>query len=231
MKPTPDVQKAYQKALVNKPVLDSVLNKVGQSTGGRVITNLKNPQTTVDKVQRKNEENPKRNYKIEDVNDVARGRLIYSDMASLQKGVQSFMTDVKTAGAKITKTQDYFTKPNEGYKGYHVDIKFPNGQTSEVQFHTVNTYANTLATHNLHEQYGDETPDKLAMRKEILASQIDKLSPAGAQKLAQPIEQQNAPAIQQAQEAAINAAQGQAMSPPNRGPSSVQSGSPMGPLA
>jgi hypothetical protein len=202
-----ELVKQYRMAAQNKPILDNILGSTAQATGARPITNLKNPETAVKKVFKKNEENPKRDYSLKDVNDYARGRLVYPDTQAMDKGIEVFGDMARKAGAKVTKTTDYFSKPADGSKGFHVDIKFPNGQTSEVQFHTDQSYANALATHPDHAQFGDEKPAQAAARDKKTAGAINDLPNQLAQAISGQIEQQEAPAIQQGQQQAARAAQ------------------------
>lgn len=198
-----NVSIVYKKAAVNKPVLDGLLNRVAQKSSARPITNFKNPQTAVKKVDEKNEEDPKRGYELQDVNDIARGRLVYNSLDAMRKGVQTLKDQLKqTPGVTIAKEQDFFQHPEGGYRGYHVDLAFPNGQHSEIQLHTPQSLANSLATHQMHAQYGDEPPANIEDQKEEVGNQMMKLPNDVSNQISQTVEAQNAPQMQQAQQAA-----------------------------
>jgi len=199
----------YRKAFQNKPELDSLLTKVSQATHAKAISNLKNPKTATEKVKTKQEEDPKRNYTIEKVNDIARARLVYGSLNEMRNGIKVFGKDIKGTDMKIAKVDDYFAHPEDGYKGYHVDVSFPNGQHSEIQFHTVNSYAATLVTHPLHEKADHEEMTQEDKQKNINANkQIDKLNPNQAAAVAMMLEAKNAPQSQLAQVAALKQAAG-----------------------
>jgi hypothetical protein len=68
----------YKKAAVNAPVLAQLLQKVGKRSNAKIVSNFKNPETAVEKVDQKNDEEPGRDYKLQDINDIARGRLIFN---------------------------------------------------------------------------------------------------------------------------------------------------------
>jgi hypothetical protein len=206
----------YKKAVENKPELDTFLNHVANQTGARTITNLKNPTTAVKKVLTKQQESPGRNYTLDKVNDIARGRLIYNSLKQLRSGIATFKKDLGKTDMKIAKTDDFFDHPEDGYEGYHIDVIFPNGQHSEIQFHTINSYAATLATHPLHENADHEEMTKAdKLKNEDINKQTQQLDPQSAAQVAQMLEQRNAPATQQAQQAAQQTAQG---NPPPMGP-------------
>ncbi len=192
----------YKKAAQNAPVLGTLLQKVAQRTGAKPISNYKNPITALGKVEEKQEESPSRHYTIQDVNDIARGRLVYNSYDALKKGIESFKASAKQSGLKIAKEQNFFTKPEDGYRGYHVDVSFPNGQHSEVQFHTQQSYANTLATHKSHEMYGDKPPAPVSQENEKIGDQVMQLPNREAAKISQSVEAENAPQMQQAQQMA-----------------------------
>lgn len=190
----------YKKAAINKTGLDLLLAKVAQRTHAKVITNFKNPDTTVDKVERKNEAKPSRKYGLEDVNDVARGRLVYQSIDALHKGVEALKGMVKRTPLKIAKTEDFFKNPEDGgYRGYHVDLEFPNKQVVEIQLHTPQSYAATLVTHPEHESYGENLPEDVEKSKKNVSDQIMKLPTKEAEKLSAEQEQQTLPAMIQAQ--------------------------------
>ena len=199
----------YKKAMENKPEFDAFLNHVANQTGARPISNLKNPKTAIEKVKTKNEESPNRNYTLEKVNDIARARLVYGSLKQLKNGIKAFKKDIGKTDMKITKTDDFFEHPEDGYEGYHVDVSFPNGQHSEIQFHTIHSYAATLATHPLHEQADHEEMTKAdKMKNEDINDEVKRLNPHDAVAVAQMLEQRNAPMTQQAQQAAQQTAQG-----------------------
>lgn len=194
----------YKKAAQNRPALDGLLNKVGQRSGGRVISNYKNPTTTIAKVQEKQQEDPKRDYTLNDVNDVARGRLVYNSLDAMRKGIGTFKQEAKQSGVVIAKQQDFFNKPEGGYRGYHIDIAFPNGQHSEVQFHTPQSYANAMATHAVHAEYGDNPPDNLEDQTKKTGNLIMKLPNKVSDDISTANEIKNAPMMAQAQQQAQN---------------------------
>ncbi len=197
----------YRKALQNKPELDHLLLTVANQTGAKPISNLKDPQTALKKVETKNEEDPKRNYKLDDVNDIARGRLVYGTKNEMKQGIKIFEKDIKGTDMKIVKKQDFFDNPEDGYKGYHIDVEFPNGQHSEIQFHTVNSYAATLATHQAHAQFDHgEMPEDIRKTTVKANDAINKLNPRVAAEVAQMLEQKNAPIQAQSQVAALHTA-------------------------
>lgn len=199
----------YKKAVLNKPELDAFLNHVATQTGAKPITGLKNPKTAVEKVQTKREESPGRNYSLDKVNDIARGRLVYGTLKQLRNGISVFKRDLGKTDMKIVKTDDFFEHPEDGYEGYHVDVQFPNGQHSEIQFHTINSYAATLVTHPLHENADHEEMSKAdKLKNEDVNSTIKQMNPQSAVAIAQMLEQKNAPATQQAQQMAQQTAQG-----------------------
>lgn len=205
----------YKKAAENKPELDAFLTHVANQTGARSITNLKNPKTAIDKVQTKQAESPGRNYTLDKVNDIARGRLVYGTLRQLRNGIATFKRDLGKTDMKIAKTDDFFEHPEDGYEGYHVDVSFPNGQHSEIQFHTINSYAATLVTHPLHEQADHEEMTKAAkLKNEDINNEVKQLDPHSAVAIAQMLEQRNAPMTAQAQQAAQQTAQG---NPPSLG--------------
>lgn len=201
----------YKQAIVNKPILDNFLTKVGRQSGGKPISNFKSPTTAVEKVEEKKAEDPGRDYSLSKVNDIARARLVYNSRDALMKGVDDFKRDIKATPMKVVKTENFFQKPEDGYMGYHIDVAFPNGQHSEVQFHTTNSYAAALATHKTHEEYGDNVPSDAAKRNEEANARIMSLPEAQAQKIADTVEQQNAPIQNASQVEAFNAALGNKM--------------------
>ena len=202
------LHEVYKKAVLNKPLLDALLLKVSRESNAKQITNLKNPQTAVDKVETKKEENPNRKYSLETVNDLSRGRLVYGSLDGMRNGVKIIKQAIKSSKLKIAKIDDYFTKPEGGYKGYHIDIKFPDGQHGEIQLHTVQTYAASLATHKTHEEYGDNPPPDAEERSEKDMDKINAMPKDKAEKLAGKIEDENEPKQTAAQIAALKMAMG-----------------------
>lgn len=195
----------YQNALNNRPILDNFLDKVGQQTGGNVVSNLKNPDTAVDKTVEKRVTQPDRGYGLNDVNDIVRGRIVYNNPQQIQQGVANLVKQIgqynaanPDAQVKIAKEENFFTHPRDLYQGYHVDLQFPNGQHSEIQFHTWKTYAAALATHPLHEIYGNQDlpPDALAQKQQTTNS-INQLTDENAQTFAKTLEQQGTPKQQE----------------------------------
>ncbi len=200
----------YRKAFENKPELDAYVTHIADSTGAKPISNLKNPKTAIEKVKTKQQEDPQRGYKLEDVNDIARSRLVYGSLREVRSGIKAFKKDIGQTDMKITKTDDFFDHPEDGYEGYHVDVSFPNGQHSEVQFHTINSYAAALATHNLHAEADHEEMTPEERQKNVDVNEVvRKLNPNSAATVAQLIEAKNQPAQQKAQVAAIQTAGGQ----------------------
>ena len=199
----------YRKAFENKPELDAFVSHIADTTGAKPISNLKNPKTATEKVKTKQQEDPQRDYKLEDVNDIARARLVYGSLRQLRSGIKTLKKDIGQTDMKITKTDDFFEHPEDGYEGYHVDISFPNGQHSEIQFHTINSYAATLVTHPLHEQADHEEMTKAnKLKNEDVNATVKQMNPQTAASIAQMLEQKNAPQTQQAQQAAQQTAQG-----------------------
>lgn len=196
----------YRKAITTKPSFDDVLYRVGKRTGARTITNLKNPDTAVQKADRKNYEDPGRDYKLTNLNDVVRGRLVYNSLDAMRKGVDALKDEVKEQGIKAGKPMDYFNHPKGGYRGYHIDLTMPNGQVAEVQLHTLQSYAATMATHATHYEYGDKVPVDVESKKEAVNKQIQQLPNKDAAKVAAIAEQENAPANARAQLKALKTA-------------------------
>lgn len=193
------LQDVYKKAAQNAPTLGTLLQRVAERTRGRAISNFKNPQTAATKAEMKNEDTPSRHYTLNDLNDIARGRLVYSSYDAMKKGVDVFKQQANQVGIKVAKEQNFFTKPEEGYRGYHVDVSFPNGQHSEVQFHTPQSYANALATHDVHETFGKDTPAPIEQKTEKIGDQIMQLPNESANKVAADAEQKALPKQQQNQ--------------------------------
>lgn len=203
------ISQVYQQAAQNKPVLDQLVSTTGQQTGGRMETNFKNPDTLAEKIVTKNAEDPQRNYTPQDVNDVYRARLIYPDKGTLYQGVNLFKQGVQQSGLQVAKETDFFKNPEDGYQGYHIDIKMPNGQHQEVQFHTEKSLAASLATHDFHAEYGDESmPAAAEKQKAALNHEIMDMPNPQAKAISDQIEQKNAPQMQEAQTKAAQEIQG-----------------------
>lgn len=200
------LQTAYGKAVENKPILDSLIKQTASQTGGQYVTGLKSPDTAVKKVITKREEDPERNYKLEDTNDLSRARLIYPDEKSMNQAVVTFKDNLPQ-GVTIAKEDDYFKKPEGGYRGRHIDIVMPNGQHSEVQFHTQNTYANSMVTHTEHASFGDEKPKAVVEKDKAIAEAIQQLPPDVAQIIGKQKAIENAPSFSQGQQQAMQMAQ------------------------
>lgn len=212
----------YKKAFQNKPELDAFLTHLANQSGARPISNLKNPKTALEKVKTKQQEDPDRNYTLDTVNDIARARLVYGGLHQLRNGVKDIRKDIKQTNMKIAKVDDFFDHPEDGYEGYHIDVVFPNGQHSEIQLHTINSYAATLVTHPLHEEADhEEMTDEDKQKNKDLNDQVKKLKPNEAVAVAQMLEAKNAPLQRQSQIAAIQTAQG---NPPPMQPVPLQQG-------
>ena len=195
----------YKKAFDNKPLLDSILLEVSKATGAKAISNLKDPKTTLKKVGEKQEESPDRHYTLDDVNDVARGRLVYGTLKEMYRGVQALKTDLERRDqVQVVKTDDFFKHPEDGYTGYHIDLMFPNGQHSEIQLHTVNSYAATLATHPIHARADHEQmTDQDKAKNQAINDRINKLNPNQAAQIALLLDAKNQPAQAKAQLSAL----------------------------
>ena len=193
----------YGKAAENAPLLDSLLKLTAVESRARPISNFKNPQTAVNKVDEKNREDPKRNYQLEDINDVVRGRLVYGSMDALKTGITYFKNNLRNSGITVVKTDDYFKHPQDGYEGYHIDIKFPNDLHAEIQFHTENSFAASMATHNIHAQFGDMPPKQLKQKTIETNQKILSMNPAQAGVISKQKEMESAGAQQQAQRMAL----------------------------
>lgn len=211
----------YSKAADYKPLLDSVLKLTALKSRARPITNFKNPQTAVNKVDEKNQEDPSRNYQLQDVNDIVRGRLVYGSMDALRNGITDFKQNLKGSGASVVKTEDFFHHPEDGYEGYHVDVRLPNGLHSEIQFHTEQSYAASMATHNIHDQFGDMPPEQVKKQTQMTNQKVLALNPAEANVISTQKEAEVAPQQARAQQMAaqmILAAKQQGQSQMPQGP-------------
>lgn len=197
------IKDMYGRAADNAPLLDALLKITAIESRARPISNFKNPQTMVNKVDEKNQEDPKRNYQLEDVNDVVRGRLVYGTMDALRKGITDFKQNLKGSGASVVKTEDFFKKPEDGYEGFHIDLRFPNNLHAEVQFHTEQSYSASMATHGIHAQFGDMPPKQLQQKTLETNQKILSMNPAQAKVISQQKEAETAPAQHAAQQAAL----------------------------
>lgn len=199
----------YRKAFQNKPELDAFLLHLANQSGAKPISNLKNPKTAIEKVKTKKEEEPDRHYTLDTVNDIARARLVYGSLREMRAGEKDLKRDIAKTNMKIAKTDDFFAHPEDGYQGYHVDVVFPNGQHSEIQLHTINSYAAALATHALHAEADHEEMTPKARQENVdMNAQMKKLNPNQAAAVAQMYETKNAPMQRQAAISAIQTAQG-----------------------
>lgn len=200
----------YKKAFQNKPELDSFLIHVAQQTGARPISNLKNPKTAIEKVATKQKEEPDRNYTLNTVNDIARARLVYGSLRQVENGAKIIRKDIGKTNMTITKTDDFFKHPEDGYEGYHIDVAFPNGQHSEIQLHTINSYAAALLTHSIHAEADHEEMTPEERQKNIdINNEVKKLQPNEAAQVAQLLEAKNAPMQAKAQISALKTGMGQ----------------------
>ena len=110
---------------------------------------------------------------------------------------------IKKTNIKIGPEDNFFTHAkSDGYQGYHVDLEFPNGQHSEVQFNTPQSYAAVLATHPAHEEFGGQMPPEATQKNESMSKHIMQLPTEQANQLSQQAEQTNMPAIMKGQQAA-----------------------------
>ncbi len=205
---------AYQKAYFNNQSLNNLLSTVATRTGARAINGMKNPNTTIKKVVEKRVDDPSQPYGLNDVGDISRGRLVFQNQQALKKGLDTLKSEAKDAGIKVVKEQNMFTNPDKeaketGYKGYHVDLEMPNGQHTEVQLHTINSYASAMLTHAIHESYGDNVPKNAASESRTAADHVMRMDPFQAQQLADQLDHAAAPAVAEAQRKAIQVAMGQ----------------------
>ncbi|OWP85266.1 hypothetical protein BWK59_01115 [Flavobacterium davisii] len=86
------------------------------------------------------------------MNDVLRYTTTFDD-ATFVKGIENTLNDLKDKGYEVVKLKNTFVDGSM-YKGININMKNPNGQIFELQFHTPNSFnMKQNINHTLYEEY------------------------------------------------------------------------------
>lgn len=131
------IKTLYNNAEKNVKELAEVLKSNGVKG---LSVRVKTPESIGEKIVRKAKMG--RNF-LEAPNDVVAGTIVVKDEKAARKLV-------KDLGEKVSKYDDYFNNPTNGYRGINADLKMSDGSLAELQIHTRQTLDEV---ENLHAEY------------------------------------------------------------------------------
>lgn len=165
---------ATQQATQSQPALHSVLDAVAQETKGQAYSGVKNPESAATKIVEKRT-GGEANYGINDVNDNLRGSVVVPDRSHVANAVSSLETKLKAQGYTVNKVEDFFKSPSKNnYQGVHIDVTDANGQKSEIQVHTNESFAQSQLTHDFYSTFNEDIPKEIKPQLKAIQDYISK---------------------------------------------------------
>ena len=159
---TMEERNIYIKAIQNEGRITPELQEIVLNNGGYLDGlehRIKSPSSVFEKIYLRPESTP-----ILEMNDIVRYTEI-QDAADLAETTQKTISDLETQGYEIIKLKNTWIDETNPYKGINAQVKSPEGQIFEIQFHTPESFAlkNSAEMHGLYEQARVTTDSMEAM--------------------------------------------------------------------
>lgn len=166
-----------------KPKLDQMFRTIALTTGldaGKDFeSRIKNPDSVQKKI-----DNHGKGYSAKDINDYYGGRFVADTPEQKKDVIQALRKLDEDNQIKILK-QEQVT--HQTYHAYHVDFE-ANGVKGEIQVHDPHSLFESVANHEIRNQYGENPPDPLKTIKKSNAQVAYQLPADQAQNIAQATE-------------------------------------------
>lgn len=180
-----DKKELQEKALAAdkiKDLLDKALAMAANSIGATFTTRVKNIDTAHRKIAQKRLQG--RDYDVKDLGDMLGGRLIVNSPKDYKNGVEEIKAMEKQGIFKIKKQENVRTG---SYDAEHFDVVMPNGLRAEIQLHTKQSEAESLANHQIRAEFGEKPEGIVKALRNKQADIIEDLHPDRAKALSHAI--------------------------------------------
>lgn len=165
-----------------KDLLDKALAMASNAIGGTFSTRVKNVDTAHRKIAQKRLQG--RDYAVKDLGDMLGGRLIVNGPKDYKKGVEQ-IKEMEKQGIFTIKKQE---KVRTGsYDAEHFDVVMPNGLRAELQLHTKQSEAESLANHQIRAEFGEKPEGIVKALRDKQANIVEDLHPDRAKALSHAI--------------------------------------------
>lgn len=165
-----------------KDMLDKALALASNAIGATFSSRVKDIDTATKKIGQKRLQG--RDYGIEDLHDLLGGRLIVNSPKDYDSGEEQIRQMEKSGIFKIKKQEKVKTG---NYEARHFDVVLPNGTKGEIQLHTKQSEAESLANHQIRAEFGEKPEGIVKALRDKQADIIEDLHPDRAKALSNAI--------------------------------------------
>ena len=166
-----------------KDMMDKALAMAANAIGGTFSSRVKNTDTIQQKVTQKRLEG-RTDYSLDDVNDILGLRLIVNSPKDYPKAEEQVKEMSKQGLFNIKKREDVKTGT---YHAVHFDTRALNGTPMEIQIHTKQSEAESLANHQIRAEYGEKPEGIVKALRDKQADMVKDLHPDRAKALSHAI--------------------------------------------
>ncbi len=185
---SPETQRIYDQARANERLITPVMTEIAEELGCEMTGleySVKTASSVADKLERKAVEGITEIEAISKMNDLVR----YTQMGahdSLVANAVSTKGMLEAKGFEVTEVDNKWLKQDAVYKGIHMTVRSPEGQSFELQFHSSESMAVKNENHKMYEE-ARKVGTSEARRKELQAKMKSNTAsmpdPAGVDRL------------------------------------------------
>lgn len=148
------IQKKYDKCRENEKKITPVMNKIASELGAKMYGlqySVKTASSVENKIERKKEKGFTEEEAINSMNDIVR----YTQLCEHDKIPENTIKTIDylvEKGYDIVEVDNKYLNPNSDYKGVHINVVSPEGQSFELQIHSDQSMAVKNSIHPLYEE-------------------------------------------------------------------------------
>lgn len=150
------------------PVMQSIASELGCEMTGLEFS-VKTGSSVSEKIERKKASGMTEEEAISSMKDIVRYTQL-SDHSAIVKDAIATREKLEAKGYEITEVDNKWLKKDADYKGIHMTVVSPEGQSFELQFHSPESLSVKDKNHKLYEE--SRKPDTPAPRKKELQAQM-----------------------------------------------------------
>lgn len=181
-------QEIYDRARANEKLITPVMTEIAAELGCEMTGleySVKTASSVADKLERKAAEGVPEEKAISKMNDLVRYTQLgaHNDLVANAASTKGML---EARGFEITEVDNKWLKQDAVYKGIHMTVKSPEGQSFELQFHSSESMAVKNENHKMYEEsrkVGTSNARRAELESKMKSNTSSMPNPAGVEQL------------------------------------------------